>query len=309
MAIMPVQPPKWKADGGSTGVPQIKHTFINQGTGGANLRSWLNGQFLVQGLQGTITPPNPNGSLSLLAGPITFTNSAQNTQTTIGTSAVSGAPSQTYYIAVSYAGAGSIESLTSPCIPFITPAGFVPTVSVQSLGAPAAATGFFTYVGLFPRIWYRQAVATALGATLTLAYPLTNYTGAQPIVAGSSTNILGLALCYSDQIVDPLSAAPGRRNPYGATMSTAPLMADNAVLPYARAGYGTFELNLVQAYSSGLVGVAIGLNIDALTGLPVWDTTQTQCAVITEQAFGQYQGVSGDTYARVYGRFLTTAVI
>lgn len=309
MAIMPVQPPTWKADGGSTGVPQVKHTFINQGTGGANLRSWLNGQFLVQQTQGAIAPPNPNGSLVNTPGPITFTNSAQTTQTILGLAVSAGAPSQTYYIAVSYVGAAAIESLTSPCIPFVTPAGFVPTVSVIASGAPLGATGFDVYAGLFPRVWYRQSAATALGATSTLVYPLTNYTGAGPIVAGSATNILGLALCYSDQIVDPLSAAPGRRSPYGATMSTAPLMADNAVLPYARAGYGTFELNLVQGYSSGLVGVAIGLNIDALTGLPVWDTTQTQCAVITEQNFGQYQGVGGDTYARVLGRFLTTAVI
>ncbi len=309
MAIMPVQPPKWKADGGSTGVPQVKHTFINQGTGGANYRSWLNGQFLVQGLSGAITTPNPNGSLALIPGPITFTNSAQTTQVIVTQVAAAGAPSQSYYIAVSYVGAGAIESLTSPLLPVVSPAGFVPSVEVIALGAPAGATGFNVYAGLFPRIWYRQTVATALGVTSNLAYPLTNYTGAQPIVAGSSANILGLALCYSDQIIDPLSAAPGRRTPYGATMSTAPLMPDNAVLPYARAGYGTFELNLVQAYASGLVGVAIGLNIDALTGLPVWDTTQTQCAVITEQAFGQYQGVGGDTFARVYGRFLTTAVI
>ncbi len=304
----PIQPFKWKPDGGSTGTPLIGHYNCGQGTGGAAFPYWRNGNVLVLNTTGTITTPNPNGSLVNFNGPVAITNAASLSVVTVGTSAVAGAPARTYWLAVTYTDAGGDESQVSQLLPFGCPAGFVPTVSVAATGAPAAATQFNVYAGLFPRIAFLQVSHTALGATATLAYPLTNYTGVVPSVAGSATNIVGFAASAFDQVFDPLSAFPGRRNPYGATMSTDPLMGTNALWPVEKGQVGSFELNLIQPYS-GQIGAAVGLNIDAVSGLPVWDTTQTQVAVISGFANGQFQGGLGVAYSRVYARFLSTVLI
>lgn len=304
----PIQPFKWKPDGGSTGTPLIGHYNTYQGTGGSAFPYWRNGNVLVITTLGTITTPNPRGSLVNFNGPVAITNAASLSVVTVGTSAVAGAPARTYWLAVTYSDGGADESQVSQLLPFGCPAGFVPTVSVAATGAPAAATDFNVYAGLFPRIEFLQVANTALGATATLAYPLTNYTGLAPSVAGSATNIVGFAASAFDQVFDPLSAFPGRRSPYGATMSTDPLMGTNALWPVEKCQSGTFELNLIQPFA-GQIGSAVGLNIDAVSGLPVWDTTQTQVAVISGFANGQFQGGLGVAYSRVYARFLPTVLI
>jgi hypothetical protein len=85
-------------------------------------------------------------------------------------------------------------------------------------------------------------------------------------------------------------------------------MGTNAIFPVIKGQSGQFELNLVQPFT-GQIGAAVGLNIDATSGLPVWDTTQTQVAVITGQQFGMFQGGLGVAYSRVYARFLSTVLI
>ena len=304
----PIQPFKWKPDGGSTGVPLIGHYQAGQGVGGAAFPYWRNGNVLVQNTTGTITTPNPNGSLINFNGPVAITNAASLSVVTVGTAAVAGAPARTYWLAVTYTDAGGDESQISQLTPFDCPAGFIPTVTVAATGAPATATQFNLYAGLFPRVAFLQVAHTALGGLATLAYPLTNYSGAVASVVGSATNILGFADSAFDQVFDPLSAAPGRRSPYGATMSTDPLMGTNALWPVMRCQTGSFELNLIQPFS-GQIGAAVGLNIDPISGLPVWDTTQTQVAVISGHANGQFQGGLGVPYSRVYARFLPTVLI
>lgn len=312
MAVMPVQPPKFKPLAGSTGVPRVRHFSPNQGSGGANFAIWPGSMLLKQVTTGTITPPNPNGSLSAFAGPIVISESNQTSVLTVTFTTSAGAPAQTYWPAFSYSGAGSIESQISPASPVFAPAGQVPVFSISASGAPAGATGFNTYCGLFPRQWYQQHAATTLGSTYTIVYPLTNFLGVGPVAAGDSANIVGFASDPSDQIFDTLgNAAPNRRSPYGPTLSTSPLQSLNSVYPVedANPNVGIWELNLIQALIDPPNGIAVGINIDATTGLPVWDTTQTQVATLFSHQNGQYQGVSGDTYARVYGQFLSTAVI
>jgi hypothetical protein len=257
---------------------------------------------------GTITTPNPNGSLINFNGPVAITNAATLSVVTVGSAAVAGAPARTYWLAVTYTDAGGDESQVSQLIPYGAAAGTVPTVTVSAAGAPATATQFNVYAGLFPRIEFLQVAHTALGGLATLAYPLTNYSGAVASVAGSATNILGFAASAFDQVFDPLSAFPGRRSPYGATMSTDPLMGTNALWPVEKCQSGTFELNLIQPFA-GQIGAAVGLNIDPISGLPVWDTTQTQVAVISGFANGQFQGGLSIAYSRVYARFLPTVLI
>ena len=303
----PIQPFKWKPDGGATGVPFIQHYACGQGTGGAAFPYWRNGNVLKSVTTGTVVAPNPNGSLAAFNGPVAVSNASQLSVVTVGTSAVAGAPARTYWMAVSYTDGAGVESQPSPLLPFGCPAGFVPTVTVSAAGAPGVAIDFNLYAGLFPRTWFRQVLNTALGATATLAYPLTNYVGVVPTVAGDSANIVGFASSAFDQVFDPLSGFPGRRNPYGATMSTAPNMGQNAIFPVEKCQVGTFELNMIQPYT-GQIGAAVGLNIDAVSGLPVWDTAQTQVATISGFSDGQYQGGLGLAYSRVFARFLASVL-
>jgi hypothetical protein len=305
----PVQPFKWKPDGGTTGVPQIKHYPAGQGTAGAAFPYWSYGQVLQQVVTGTVTAPNPNGILVNFAGPVAFSNAAQLSVVTVTFVATAGAPSLTLWAAVTYTDAGGDESQVSPLLPIGVPAGFTVDISVSAAGAPVGATQFNVYAGLFPRQWFSQVTHTALGGTAVLAYPLTNYAGMIAAPAGASTNLIGMSDSAFDQVFDPLSAFPGRRNPFGATMSTDPLMGTNALWPVLKLGAGTFELNLVQAFSNALIGAAVGLNIDAATGRSVWDTTQTQVATIVEQEFGMYQGGLGVPGTRVFARFLPTVII
>jgi hypothetical protein len=302
----PVQPFKWKPDGGTTGVPQIKHYPCGQGTGGGALPYWSYGQVLQQVVTGTVTSPNPNGTLLLFQGPVAFTNAAQLSVVTVTLVAAAGAPSLTLYAAVTYTDAGGDESQVSPLLPIGVPAGFTVSISVSAVGAPVGATQFNVYAGLFPRFWFLQVAHTALGGTAALTYPLTNYAGMLPAPVGAVTNLIGMSDSAFDQVFDPLSGFPGRRNPYGATMSTDPLMGTNALWPVIKLGAGTFELNLVQAFSPALIGAAVGINIDAATGRSVWDTTQPQVATITEQEFGMFQGGMGVPGTRVFARFLPT---
>lgn len=302
----PVQPFKWKPDGGSTGVPQIKHYPCGQGTAGAAFPYWAYGQVLQQVVTGTVTSPNPNGTLVLFNGPVAFTNAAQLSVVTVTLVAAAGAPALTIWAAVTYTDAGGDESQVSPLIPIGVPANFTASISVSAVGAPVGATQFNVYAGLFPRFWFLQVGHTALGGVAALTYPLTNYAGMVPAPIGASTNLIGMSDSAFDQVFDPLSAFPGRRSPYGATMSTDPLMGTNALWPVLKLSTGTFEMNLVQAFSPALIGAAVGINIDPLTQRSVWDTTQTQVATIVEQEFGMYQGGLGVPGTRVFARFLPT---
>src|ERR1700678_1071800 len=130
----PVQPFKWKPDGGTTGVPQIKHYPCGQGTAGAALPYWSYGQVLQQVVTGTVTSPNPNGTLLAFAGPVSFTNAAQLSVVTVTFVAAAGAPALTLWAAVTYTDAGGDESQVSPLLPIGVPAGFTVDISVSAAG-------------------------------------------------------------------------------------------------------------------------------------------------------------------------------
>src|ERR1700677_1494023 len=149
---------------------------------------WNDGDILTTVTVGTIDYPAPNGTLAAALGPILGVNM------TLGVVASAGAPAQDYFGVASFTGAAATESLASADFIISTPAGYLPTVVVTAVAAPALATGYYVYLGTIPTVYFRQDIGgTTLGVTFTAANPLTNDTGAGPAAAGTSTGIYGVA--------------------------------------------------------------------------------------------------------------------
>lgn len=279
------------------------------------------GDILVLQTTGAITnPPNPGtGSLSGVAGPLA------SAVTIVGTAAAN-APATTYFIYVSYSAAGPLESLPSQLFVFNAKPGQVPQVTVASAGAPAAATGFHTYIGLVPDATPRQdatAAGTALGSAFTGPFPLTNYIGAAEGATNLSGNILGVAQHASNEnYYDGYGGSFTAGTPnsgLGATNTIAPLTPTEAPLAYIiTLDNGTlFEFNLNVAsggWQNSLIGTQAGLTLDATTGWWTVDTTQTNkvCKIVDHRP-GVYigpttQGNALDAGVRVVVEFLPAAL-
>jgi hypothetical protein len=285
---------------------------------------WRRGDILVQSTTGTIALPpggatGGSGSLAGTAGPATST-------ITLGTSASATAPALTYYGVVTYDATGPIESLPSSIFVINCAAGFLPTVSVAAAGAPAAATGFRTYLGLLPDYLASQIAVpgTTLGTTFTAANPLTNYAGAARGATNLSGNILGMAICASNETYfDGYGGSFTAGNPssrLGATNQLPPLTPDEAPLGYVvTLGAGTILEMSLHANSGGwgplLVGTQFGLTLDATTGWFTVDTTQTnKVGYIVGQRPGVYIGPTqsgnpGDYGVRVDVQFISTTLL
>jgi hypothetical protein len=249
---------------------------------------------------------------------------------TVTTPALSGAPAQTYYIAATYTAAGPIESALGQVIVVNCAAGTGPSVTVNTAGAPAAATNFALYVGISPNsLVLQQAtkVTTALGTAFATANPLANSIGVNRGSTNMNTSIVGLALHGSDAFYAPpgLGGLGGSflagqaSQPIGAwvnpsALGSSPDPGQALVAPLVNSQ--PIEINLLQPYNDALVGTTAGITLDATSGYFIADNTQTNLVfTIQSHPFGpalpglstaSYQnplGALGDTGARVIGFF------
>lgn len=309
MATIAYQPPRLV---GTTNIREPK-PFVVLPTQNA---AWRAGDILVQSVTGAIVlPPSVgSGALASAAGPLA-------SAITLGTTAATGAPATTYYGVVTYTGT-SAESVASA--PFIIncQAGQVPNITVASAGAPTGATGFSSYLGLYPGQYFRQNAAVALGSAAAAAYPLTNFQGANRGATNLSANILGLAQTSSDATffagIGGAISAGQNSSQLGSTNTVQPLVPSDAYQLYVTGlGYGQLiELNLNQntALSQGLLGTTAGLTLDSSSGIWTVDPTQSnkiftisefrQGALIGPTGSGSY----GDLGARVVG-FLNSGLL
>lgn len=278
--------------------------------------AWNDGDILTTVTVGTIYNPSPNGSISAAAGPTIGVNM------TLGTSASSGAPRQTYYGAASFTGAAAIESQLSA--PFIIncPAGYVPTVAVTSTASPVNSTGFLVYLGTVPNLYIQQNHGGTNFGTYTAANPLTNSTGTGRAAAGASTGLVGIAGESSERFFAGYpggSLSAGDRSLFGASQSYAPGWDnDGFATPVNRLGSGKFVLNLLQAYFPSMNGnLRVGIQVDTGnmfitggTGFYIMDSTQTACATLIGREQQNLSGEqNGDVGARCVFAFDAAAVV
>jgi hypothetical protein len=274
--------------------------------------AWRAGDLVVQSTTGSVVNPPAAGSGSLagIAGPA-------SSAITTGTSASSGAVAASYFCQVTYTGT-SAESLPSSGFIINVPAGYVPTVTVASSGAPSGATGFNTYLGLLPGVYIKQnSSATSLGSAFTAAYPLTNYFGANRGASNLSSNIYGLALSDSQS---SFFGGPGGsftagtpNSLLGATNTIPPLAPTDAYFLYvcSLSSNQRIEINLNQntAYAPNLNTTTAGLTLDSSTGIWTVDPTQSNKIFTIERLAGGVaigptaSGSVGDLGARVIGYF------
>lgn len=299
--------PQWKA------VPGIGTQTLVQLIPDENA-AWRDGDILTTGVTGTITSPAPVGSLSTAIGPVLGTN------LTVSYSASANKPAQDYFGVVNYSDAGNtIQSQTSDEFIISAPFGFVPTVTVTTVGAPALATNFRTYLGVIPNVYSFQGTTT-LGSTFTGANPLTNHTGTVRAATGASTNLVGMAASDSDVFFAGFpgtSAQTGKRSLFGSSQAMAPGWDNDAfALPVCKLQVGTFVMNLLQPYYPTLNGTTAGIAIDTGntfivggTNFFIVDNTQTACLTIIRRVLSN-PGVeaNGDTGARVEVAFTPAAL-
>lgn len=278
---------------------------------------WNDGDFLANVTRGVLDNPTPNGALAAALAPVL------NYNLFLGVVASAGAPAQDYYGVASYTGAAGTESLASLDFVVSAPAGFLPTVLVTAVGAPAGATGFYAYLGTLPTVYWLQNIGgTALGTIFTPTNPLTNAFGPNAAPAGTSTGILGMANEPSDAYFAGFpggSASAGIRALVGASQAMAPGWDnDGFKTPVLKLQSAIIAINLLQPYYPSMDNsLAVGLNIDNTntfipngTGFYIADSTQTACATVLGRAH-QNIGVelNGDVGARVLVRFFPAALV
>lgn len=277
--------------------------------------AWRRGDFLQQITTGSITTPAPTGSMSTTAGPL-----AANV--TLSTTTTSGAPAATYYIIVTYT-ATSNESLLSQEFIVNCLVGTTPTISVASSGAPAAATDFAAYVSLYSggeALQQASKTTTALGATYTVAYPLTNSIGANRSVTNPSGSIWGLAQSNSNDVFFSGIGGSSTVNDaslFGASLGPPLVPAEVQQLYVIALGGQPVQINLSQAYAwtYSLVGTTVGLTLDTTSGFFYADPAAgNKVATITGNVSGvlmgaNYPGGPGDFGARVIIQMTTSDLV
>lgn len=290
----------------------------------AQLAVWRAGDILISKTTGTITAPpatasTGTGSLaSTLAPGATGSNAVTITNTT-----TSGAAAATYYIIVTNTYAGG-EGPPSQLYVQNCPAGYTPSITVASSGAPAAATDFAAYVGVEPGYLSLQQATkttTALGSAYVVPATLTNNIGWARAATGSSTNIIGMAVNDSNATYFDGGGgsflAGNNASRLGATSALPPLTPFEAPGGYAitLGGGQLIEMSLVNttAWSPSLLYSAVGLTLDATTGFFIADPGQTQVATIVDHRDGAYigptgTGTTGDTGVRVIVSFLSSVL-
>jgi hypothetical protein len=260
-----------------------------------------------------VTAPGAGGGTGALAGVAGPLPAA----VTITPTAVTNAPGGTYYIVVTYAATGAESGPSQEFVANVLP-GFMPQVNVVAAGAPAAATSYNYYVGLFPQTEVKQngAIVT-LGTATTVPNPLTNTAGInqavtnQAIIYGLAVNS-SLATYYSGT---GGSFAVNEHSLFGATTSQPPMNPAEVYMGYVIKlfPYLPVEISLINtvAWSQMLVGTQVGLTLDAATGWFVADPTQSnKVATIVQSSDGDFRtlGQAGDYGKRVLINFLQSAV-
>jgi hypothetical protein len=277
---------------------------------------WNDGDFIANVTRGTLVNPAPVGALATALAPVL------NYNLFLGVVASAGAPKQDYYGVASFMATGT-ESLASLDFVISAPAGYLPTVLVTAVGAPAGATGFYAYLGTMPTVYWQQNIGgTTLGTTFTATNPLTNAFGPNAAPAGTSTGILGMANEASDAYFAGFpggSASADIRSLVGASQAMAPGWDNDAFkTPVLKLQSAIIAINLLQPYYPSMDNsLQVGLNIDNTgafipsgTGFYIVDSTQTACATLLTRAH-QNIGVelNGDVGARVLVRFNTASLV
>lgn len=310
MATLPVLPPRIVGVGGLDS-PLIASYFPLQAS------AYREADFVTLTTTGTIVTPAPAGALATAAGPVITQDvnlSTVGQTVTIGAVTFTGvaqasAPATSYYTLLAYT-ATAQQSLPSVEFVINSAVGVVPSISVSATGAPAGATNFATFNGIFSggeALQQATTTTTALGAAFTVPYPLVNSTGLQRCITNNAaTNLAGLvmhdsAATYVDGIGGSFTANIG--TPLGTWMPPPPLgPADPLQSLVAKFTNGQpIEVSLRQAYYPSLIGTTCGLYIDPVSNYFEVDTSQSNKPfTIVEKVFGAaIEGLPGDLNARV----------
>ena len=251
-------------------------------------QTWNRGDILGLETVGTIVAPPGvgTGALASAAGPLA-------SAVTITNAATAGAQPHTYFIELTYT-ATSAESAVSQLFVQNCPAGYTPSVTVASAGAPAGATDFAAYIGLSPTsLALQQATktTTALGSAYVATSPLTNYTGAFRVATNVASNIAGIAIDDSGALLfggySGSFTAGTVTSLFGSSNSMQPLMATDAPLNMINGlGNGAqIEMNLNTAsgaFTQALISQTAGITLDPATNFYTVDTTQSNkvCRIV-----------------------------
>ena len=325
MAVLPIIPPRIV---GTPGIdsPIPKAWFPAPGS------SWREGAMCQLVTTGSISLPTPQGSMAALAGPTTggsgpFSITSSSFSQTAGNFTVAGhantaAPAATYYIFATYT-ATSNESLAGPEFACSCPAGVVPAITVASAGAPAAATNFALYVGVFSGsecLQQATKTTTALGSAFNVPWTLTNSQGVNNGASNMNSGIVGIAMHDSAATYGPAFGGVGGGGIGGSftggaiqsqlgTWANPPPVGPpdpQQALFLSVANQVPVEISLKQAfYGPSTIGSAFGLTLDTTSGYFVADTGATGCGTIVDKVWGSTADVggTGDTYSRVIVQF------
>ena len=251
---------------------------------------------LQQATTGSLTNPNPNGSLSTIVPPAIL--ASQIAPTVTGSSAAT-----QYVMFYTYIGSASIESQPSPEYLLNLAAGTTYTLTIPSAGAPAAATNFAVYIGVISGGEFQQVASTALGSAASIPNPLTNYNGVIQAATNANTNIVGFAESDYDVTYAPRAGSPGpgysNRDLFGIDATRPPLgWLEQYQVGYYKvnANQQLFEASLVQAWYPSLLGTTAGILLSATYSCHAVDNSQSN-KVIT--IVGKVQGPDNTTYGSV----------
>ena len=260
--------------------------------------------------------PFPQGSMAALPGPLPANY-------TVTTPAQAGAPAQTYYIVLAYTATGN-ESLASAEFLVNCAAGTTPQINVAAAGAPAAATNFAVFAGIYSggeTLQQASITTTALGANFQIAATLINPVGVVRAATNANTLIAGIA-CNDSQALWATGVGGSQTggniaNLLGTWPNPPPLsnVDPQQVLADSLLNAALVEISLRTPWSNGLVGAAFGIALETsqqTAGIFVADVTATACGVIVGPAQGvesDVGGGTGDTGTRVRAFFNASAVI
>jgi hypothetical protein len=289
--------------------PVVQYYPIAQNT------TFKDGDFLILSQTGSnALTYSPTGALAGYAGPVAAA-------ITFGTSASATAPAAAYFVYLTYTATGT-ESLASSEFVVNVPAGFVPTVSVSATGAPTGSTNFAAYMGIVPgneQLQQATKTTTALGATYTAVFPLTNSIGAKAAATNVASGIIGLSYNDSNALFfdgPGGSSIVGAGSRLGATMNLPPLVPNAEIMeaPVLKLQSGfLLEMNLRQtiAWNTSLINQQVGLYQDPTTLIWVADTAQSnKVGYIYQSADGvpSITGTTNDLGKRVQISFLAAAL-
>lgn len=293
--ILPVSIPRL------VGIPGI-NSPTPRGWTLAQAAAFREGNFVQLIQTGVAATPAPTGALAAFIGPVP-------SAVTFAQVATPGAPAATYYFILTYTAAGT-ESQPSQEFLVNSGPGFVPSVNVAAAGAPAGATDYAAYVGLYSGMEELQQATrttTALGATFNLSNPLVNSVGINLAPTDADTNIVGIAAHDSASLyatgVGGSQTAGGPSNILGTWPNPPPLgLGDPQQAVVDNIVSAPIVISLKQPWYGALIGTTAGILLDAASGNHQLDNTQgNKIFTIQAKVLGAQSDVGyvGDTNALV----------